>query len=230
MILIEKCIGAIMMRRSAEVSSALICSTIMLAACNVLALPDEAAGRVVSVISGDALGVEMLIGDSRTAAVDSIRLADIEAPSTLTQEGKAAKEYAYNLLMNKTVYLDIDDSSSTGRNEWSQLICVVYLMDGDFRPVWPPVNRLLVDAGTARVSNDSCNEFDPSAWWAEPPSFLPGEKRNQLKAMQQGQRHRQEAYTTSGGAAASGLATGEDRKSSILDTSTAGRISIGYRK
>lgn len=63
--------------------------------------------------------------------------------------------------MNKTVYLDIDDSSSTGRNEWSQLICVVYLMDGDFRPVWPPVNRLLVDAGTARVSNDSCNEFDP---------------------------------------------------------------------
>jgi len=219
------------MQHSARLSSALICSTLVLVTCNVVALPDEATGRMVSIISGDALGVEMLIGDSRTAAVDSIRLADIEAPSTLTQDGKAAKEYAYNLLMNKTVYLDIDDSSSTGRNEWSQLICVVYLMDGDFRPVWPPVNRLLVDAEKARVSSDSGNEFDPSAWWAEPPSFLPGEKRNQLKAMQQGQRHQasQEIYPSRRGATTSRLAMGEDRKSSILDTSTAGRISIGYK-
>lgn len=195
------------------------------------ALPDEAAGRVVSVISGDALGIEMLIGDNRTAAIDSIKLADIEAPSTVTEEGKAAKEHAYSLLMNRTVYLDIDDNTTTGRNEWSQLICVIYLMDGDLRPVWPPVNRLLVDAAQARVSNDTSNEFDPATWWQDPPSLPAGVARKKLLAIQQEQKQAsQAALTVAGQAAPSGLSMGEAQKSSILDTSTSGRISIGYRK
>jgi hypothetical protein len=44
----------------------------------VFGLPDEAVGHVVSVISGDSLGMEMLIADARTNNVDSIKLADIE--------------------------------------------------------------------------------------------------------------------------------------------------------
>jgi hypothetical protein len=84
-------------------------------------LPDEAVGRVVSVISGDSLGVEMLIGDARTNSIDSIKLADIQAPSTVTAEGKDAQKYALSLLKNKMVYLDINDNATTTRNKWSQL-------------------------------------------------------------------------------------------------------------
>jgi endonuclease YncB( thermonuclease family) len=50
--------------------------------------PDEAIGRVVSVISGDSLGVEMKTADSRLRSTDSIKLADIEASTTVTPEGK----------------------------------------------------------------------------------------------------------------------------------------------
>jgi hypothetical protein len=131
-------------------------------------VPEEAVGHVVSVISGEALGVQMLISDPRTNNVDSIRLADIASPSTVTPEGKAAQKYARSLLWNKTVYLDIDNSTSSGRNEWSQLICVVYLVDSEYRPIWPPVNRMIVDAGYAKVNDDKKNEFDPSTWWKEP--------------------------------------------------------------
>ena len=87
-------------------------------------MPDEAAGRVVSVVSGDSLGIEMIISDPRTNYIDNIKLADIAAPSTVTAEGKAAKAYAASLLKNKTVYLDIDDNLSQCRNQYSQLICL----------------------------------------------------------------------------------------------------------
>ncbi len=138
-------------------------------------VPEEAAGRVVSVISGEALGVQMLISDPRTNNVDSIKLADIASPSTVTPEGKAAQKYVRSLLWNKTVYLDIDNSTTSGRNEWSQLICVVYLVDSEYRPIWPPVNRMIVDAGYAKVNDDKKNEFDPSTWWKE-PTIPEGEK------------------------------------------------------
>ena len=61
-------------------------------------MPDEAAGRVVSVVSGDSLGIEMIISDPRTNYIDNIKLVDIAASSTVTAEGKAAKSYAASLL------------------------------------------------------------------------------------------------------------------------------------
>ncbi len=54
-------------------------------------LLDEAVGRVIDVISGDSLGIKMLIADARANNIDSIKLADIEVPSTVTLEGKAAQ-------------------------------------------------------------------------------------------------------------------------------------------
>jgi|WetSurMetagenome_2_1015567.scaffolds.fasta_scaffold63039_3 hypothetical protein len=216
------------------------------------ALPDEAVGRVVTVISGDSLGVEMLISDGRTNAIDSIKLADIEAPSTVTAQGKASQKYAFSMLKNKMVYLDISDNNST-RNEWNQLICVIYLMDSDYRPVWPPVNRILVEDGYARQVDDPGNEFDPSAWWKTPPVFSVGEKREQLISMLEKAKHDHEmalaapspvlnstnSSMTSGsstssfsaGGTASSFAAGSSKQGSVLekDAST-GRISIGYRK
>lgn len=146
-------------------------------------LPDEAAGRVVSVVSGDSMGIEMLISDPRTNEIDSIKLADIDAPSTVTAAGKAAKAYVATLLKNKTVYLDIDDNISQYRNKWSQLICLVYLMDEDYQPLWPPVNRIIVDAGYAVLHDDSGNEFNASDWWVQPSRPLSGKKSDQLRAM-----------------------------------------------
>lgn len=212
-----------------------------------LAFPDEAVGRVVSVISGDSLGVEMLIADGRTNAIDSIKLADIEAPSTVTDQGKASQKYALSLLKNKMVYLDINDNNST-RNEWNQLLCVIYLMDSDYRPVWPPVNRILVEDGYARQVDDPNNEFDPSSWWKPPPVFPPGEKRDQLIAMLEKAKQAEEmalrapspiqpAITNSSdssihaGSSASSFAVGSSKKGSVLEKdASSGRISIGYRK
>ncbi|OPY48713.1 MAG: hypothetical protein A4E49_03404 [Methanosaeta sp. PtaU1.Bin112] len=200
-------------------------------------LPDEAIGRVVSVISGDSLGIEMLIADARTNAIDSIKLADIEAPSTVTTQGKASQKYALSLLKNKMVYLDINDNNST-RNEWNQLICVIYLMDSEYRPVWPPVNRLLVEEGHARQNDDPNNEFDSSTWWKPPPVFPPGEMRDQLIAMLEKAEQTEEmalAEQSSNssliGGFQSSFAVGNSKKGSVLEKdASSGRVSIGYRK
>jgi hypothetical protein len=182
-------------------------------------VPEEAVGRVVSVISGDSLGIEIMISDPRTNNVDSIRLADIISPSTVTPEGKAAKEYASSLLKNKTVYIDIDDSTASGRNEWSQLICVLYLMDSENRPMWPPVNRIIVDYGFAKLDDDRKNEFDPTTWWQEPTIMPEGSKGNLLKKMA-------EERTASGG----NVTVIDATKSGVMQKDTqSGRVSIGYR-
>lgn len=136
-----------------------------------IAAPDEAVGRVVSVVSGDSFGIEIQAADPRTKHIDSVRLADVVSPSTVTREGKDAKKFAASALKNKTVYLDIDDNSADGRNEFGQLICVVYLMDSSSRPVWPPFNRILVDNGHALVNDDKNNEFNATAWWGAPPQM-----------------------------------------------------------
>jgi hypothetical protein len=203
-------------------------------------LPDEAVGRVVSVISGDSLGIEMLIADARTNNIDSIKLADIQAPSTVTAEGKASQKYALSLLKNKMVYVDINDNTTGTRNEWSQLICVIYLMDSEYRPVWPPVNRILVDGGYARLNDDPKNEFNSSDWWQQPPVFPPGEKRDRLLAMlEKPPQSEQVTFVEPSsspsnlimGNSKSGVIMGSSKKGSVLekDNST-GRVSIGYRK
>ncbi len=136
-----------------------------------IAAPDEAIGRVVSVLSGDAFGIEIESGDQRVQRVDRVRLADVDSPSTLVAEGKAAKKYAASILKNKTVYLDIDDKIPGGRNDVGQLVCVVYLVDSNSRPVWPPFNRIIVESGHAVVNDANNNEFNATAWWQAPPEM-----------------------------------------------------------
>ncbi|UEC41507.1 hypothetical protein [Methanothrix sp.] len=182
-----------------------------------LAVPDEAVGRIVSVISADSLGIEMVINDPRTTGVDSVRLADIAAPSTVTPQGKAAKKAADLLLKDQIVYIDIDENSTLGRNEWGQMVCVIYLIDSRYRPIWPPVNRMLVDDGHADLAEDGNNEFNSSAWWEDP--IPQGSKGNISKY--------KEIMTSP---KASSESQNSASKSSVLDMeSNAGRINIGYR-
>ncbi len=186
-----------------------------------LAVPDEAVGRIVSVISADSLGIEMQINDPRTRYVDSIKLADILAPSTVTPEGKAAQKAAEALLKNQTVYIDIDDNSPGGRNEWGQLICVIYLIDSQYRPVWPPINRILVDDSHAVLAEDSSNEFDSAAWWRDP--VTQGSVGNIL-------RYKEIMTKPNNIIPGSDVESQNGKgKSSVLDMSKGDRISIGYR-
>lgn len=136
-----------------------------------IALPDEAIGRVVTVVTGDTFGIEITSPDPRTRHIDQVKLADIIVPSTLTPEGKKAKKYTTSLMNNKTVFLDIDDNLTGGRNELGQLVCVVYLMDSNSRPVWPCVNRIIVDSGNATLTVDKHSEFNATAWWQKPPAM-----------------------------------------------------------
>ncbi len=172
------------------------------------AAPDEAIGRVVSILSGDSFGIEIASGDSRVQRIDRIRLADVDSPSTLTAEGKAAKKYTASILRNKTVYLDIDDNTPGGRNEVGQLICVVYLVDSSSRPVWPPFNRIVVDEGQAAVNDDKNNEFNATAWWQAPPEM---KITRSLPVLDEGESLRPEAKVLE-----------KDPNSSM--------ISIGYRR
>ncbi|MDM7940275.1 MAG: thermonuclease family protein [Methanothrix sp.] len=148
---------------------------------SVAGAPDEVIGRVVSVISGDSLGIEMKTSDPRVNHIDSVKLADIEAPSTLTPVGKDARKYADSILKNKTVSLDIDDNKSGGRNEWNQLLCVIYLMTSDNRLIWPPVNRIMVDSGHAVLNDDKSNEFNASTWWKDPTVSLESKAKSKPK-------------------------------------------------
>ncbi len=149
---------------------------------DVLGAPDEAIGRVVSVISGDSFGIEVQLSDPRTHQVDSVKLADVISPSTVFPAGKVAREYANSMLKNKTVFLDIDDNLHNGRNEWGQLVCTVYLMDSNYKPIWPCFNRMLVDSLNAELQADETSEFNASSWWENKPS-LPKETRARLLKM-----------------------------------------------
>lgn len=137
----------------------------------VIGAPDEAIGRVVSILGGDSFGVQIEISDPRTKNIDRVKLADVVSPSTLTSEGKMARNFTSAILKNKTVFLDIDDNSISGRNALGQLVCVVYLMDSDFRPAWPCFNRVLVDNAYAIINDAKENEFNASNWWQEAPEI-----------------------------------------------------------
>jgi hypothetical protein len=83
-----------------------------------------------------------------------------------TREGSSAKDLAVAILLNKTVWLDIDDGSKDGRDADGNLEVVLRLSGLDGGPVLSPTfNRMLVDYGMAEVDDSPANEFDPADWW-----------------------------------------------------------------
>jgi endonuclease YncB( thermonuclease family) len=149
----------------------LMLSAIILSIPVALASQDEAYGTVTNVVDGNTFDVTIEKADPRISySVERIRLADVKSPEIETLQGPAARDFTFAVLINKRVYLDIDDlsGSGSGRDIHGSLICVAYLTGFYGQPlVSPNFNRLLVDAGHAKLENSANNEFDPQDWWSE---------------------------------------------------------------
>lgn len=131
----------------------------------VKAVPDETYGTVINVVDGNTFDIAIEKSDPRIISnIERVTLADISSPGISTAEGLLARDFAAAVLMNKRVYLDIDDFSVRDHN--GRLVCVVYLMGLYGQPIVSPCfNRMLVDSGYAKIENSTNNEFDPSNWW-----------------------------------------------------------------
>ncbi|HPE63245.1 MAG TPA: hypothetical protein PLQ49_03955, partial [Methanothrix sp.] len=89
-----------------------------------------------------------------------------ESSGDAYNEAPSAKDLAVAILLNKTVWLDIDDRSEGGRNSDGELVAILYLSGLDGRPVISPsFNRMLVDYNIAELNDSIDNEFDPADWW-----------------------------------------------------------------
>jgi len=133
------------------------------------AAQDEAYGVVTNIVDGGTFDVTIEKADSRIgSSVERVRLADVNSPEMDTAQGPSAKDFTFAVLMNKRVYLDIDDLSGNGRDEYGRLISVVYLTGYYGQPLASPnFNRMLVDSGHAVLDNFTNNEFNPKDWWSE---------------------------------------------------------------
>ena len=148
---------------------------LMIASSLAVALPDEAVGPVTYVTDGDTFTVEGL-GD--------VRLADINCPELDAPGGPEAKEFTRTSLLNRQVYLDIDDK--TGKDRYERYVCVAYLSGPDgTADLNQNFNRMLVDFGHATVEDAKDNEFNPDDWWAsaenpqsDPKKFVGSLKSN----------------------------------------------------
>jgi endonuclease YncB( thermonuclease family) len=127
----------------------------------VTAAQDEAYGVVTNVLDGDTFDVTIEKADPRISSnVERIRLADVDSPEMDTQSGPAARDFAYAVLMNKRVFLDIDDRSENGRDPYGRLVCVAYLTGVYGQPLkTPSFNQMLVSSGHASINDFKNNEF-----------------------------------------------------------------------
>ena len=142
-----------------------ICMVLLILQHLAAAYPYESYGIVNNIVDGTSFDLYIEQADSRIMSnVERIKLADIESSAITTPSGTNAKDFAFAVLMNKRVFLDIDDLY--GRDPNGNLVCVAYLSSSQGQPIETPCfNRMLVDAGFARIENSTNNEFVPGNWW-----------------------------------------------------------------
>lgn len=140
-----------------------------------LCAPDESYGVVSKIIDGNSFNIVVEKADSRIFySTEHIALADVTSPDMNTSEGLAARDLAAAVLLNRRVFLDINNLGN-GRDSQGRLICVVYLSGYYGQPLLSPCyNRILVDSGLATINDSKNNEFNPSDWWSSSSSAKPG--------------------------------------------------------
>jgi len=110
----------------------------------------DATASVYHVVDGDTFDA---------FPVGRVRLADVDAP----ERGEAGYTEATNalksLVLNKKVYLDVDDLNVM--DSYNRIVCVVYVRNNSTHLM--NVNYWLVIYGYAKIS-DYSNEFNPYTW------------------------------------------------------------------
>ena len=154
-----------------------------------LCAPDESYGVVSKIVDGNSFNIVIEKADPRISyGTERIVLADIEPPDLSTSDGLQARDLAAAVLLNRRVFLDINNLDN-GRDSQGRLVCVVYLSGYYGQPLLSPCyNRILVDSGFGTVNDSKNNEFTPADWWSKTSISGPGyndstETVNRLGAM-----------------------------------------------
>lgn len=118
----------------------------------------DSIGTVERVVDGDTIYVKVEEGRF-SGNIIKVRLADINAPELSTEMGERAKLYLESLLLNKKVYLDIDDLYTT--DKYGRIVAVVYLLYNETHLL--NVNLYLYQNNYSKIV-DYNNEFNPKDW------------------------------------------------------------------
>ena len=143
-----------------------------------VASPYDASGIVTSVIDGGTFYVSLegsgysgsALGYASSSGATRVVLADLFVPDPDSPRGVSARDLTTAILLNKRVYLDIDDGAQ--KDPHGGMACKVYLSGVYGRPVMMPCfNRIMVDSGYASVNATSGSEFNPDDWWSGGPNL-----------------------------------------------------------
>ncbi len=110
----------------------------------------DEVGTVTRVVDGDTFDA---------TPVGRVRLADINTPEVGRLGAREATDYLSSLIVNRVVYLDVDDLY--GSDVYGRVVAVVYVRHNATHLL--NVNEALLEARLARVA-DFPNEFDPKRW------------------------------------------------------------------
>jgi PKD repeat protein len=110
----------------------------------------DATASVYRVVDGDTFDA---------FPVGRVRLADVDAPEIGEAGYTKATNALKSLVLNKKVYLDVDDLNVMDR--YNRIVCVVYVRNNSTHLM--NVNHWLVINGYAKIS-DYPNEFNPYTW------------------------------------------------------------------
>jgi endonuclease YncB( thermonuclease family) len=126
---------------------------------------------IVHAYSGEIDGIAVVtsVNDGDTFYIDrsfngsgAIRLADINASELGQPLFNESKNFLEQLVLGKTVYLDIDDLYTFDyHGTGNRLLCVVYVSFNETH--YMNVNKALLDAGLAEAKEYD-NEFNHSTW------------------------------------------------------------------
>lgn len=111
----------------------------------------------------DKVAVVTTVFDGDTFVIDnneSIRFADVDTPEVGVSGYQQAKDFVTNLVLGKTVYLDIDNLTTT--DQYGRFVSVVYF---DYNLThYENLNKALLVENLAVELNFTNNEFSPSNW------------------------------------------------------------------
>jgi len=110
-------------------------------------------GKCINVVDGDTIDVEIELGYTAKVSV-RIRLADIQAPELNTMDGKDAKDYLEERILNKKIgILSTKFVTKEGqkRGSFGRWLGVIYRLHPNGETVTGPnVNECLINQGLAK--------------------------------------------------------------------------------